>query len=191
MNQAKAQGRPLQACRQLWRGGRTGVELCGPATSCCLTPCTRAATPIPAIASGSAICRGICRGRIAARWSGVDAPVGDGGGQAQAAQKARRAGGGHGIAMAPRASPRPIACRSSPCARSPIRTIARCPQLRWWAMKADGSADLTAVLKALAREPGAIARPDPDRVRLRARAWRALLGSRRLLGAHFGFEDLV
>ena len=56
--------------------------------------------------------------------------------------------------------------------------------------KSDGSADIAAVLAALARRPGQLG--GLIRTAFDARAgMAALLGSRRLLGAFFGFEDFV
>jgi hopanoid-associated phosphorylase len=57
-------------------------------------------------------------------------------------------------------------------------------------LKQDGSPDLAAVLKALARRPSQLR--GLIQVAFDARAgMNALLGSRRLLGAHFGFDDLA
>ncbi len=57
-------------------------------------------------------------------------------------------------------------------------------------MKSDGSTDITAVLAALARRPAQLRRLVQTAFDARA-GMAALLGSRRLLGAFFGFEDFV
>ena len=57
-------------------------------------------------------------------------------------------------------------------------------------MKPDGSADLKAVLAALARSPRQLRGLIQTAFDARA-GMAALLGSRRLLGAFFGFEDFV
>lgn len=64
------------------------------------------------------------------------------------------------------------------------------PQAAMVGMKPDGSADLKAVLAALARSPAQLRGLIHTAFDARA-GMAALLGSRRLLGAFFGFEDFV
>jgi hypothetical protein len=64
------------------------------------------------------------------------------------------------------------------------------PEVAIAGFKPDGSADVLAVLRALSRRPGQLG--GLIRTAFDARAgMAALLGSRRLVGSFFGFEDIV
>jgi hopanoid-associated phosphorylase len=120
---------------------------------------------------------------------GVDAPVGT----PEAKRKLHSKNGALAVDMESHGAARFATAHSLPFVA--LRAIAdpqhrALPAAALVGMKADGSADITAVLKALARRPSQLRGLIQTAFDARA-GMAALLGSRRLLGAHFGFDDLV
>jgi hopanoid-associated phosphorylase len=125
------------------------------------------------------------RGKIA----GVDAPVGS----IEAKLRLHKKHGAVAVDMESHGAARFAAAANLPFVA--LRAIAdphlrALPQAALVGMKPDGSPDIAAVIKALARQPSQLA--GLIRTALDARAGMgALFRSRRLLGASFGFDDFV
>ncbi len=188
MNQAKAQGRPLQGVVSFGVAGglasnlRPGdivlphaVHAGGDAYPCHRVWVSHLSRHLPGAHSGALV--------------GVDAPVGT----AEAKRKLHKKHGALAVDMESHGAARFAKAHSLPFVA--LRAIAdphhrSLPAAALVGMKADGSADVRAVLKALARSPAQLRGLIQTAFDCRA-GMAALLGSRRLLGAHFGFEDLV
>ncbi|MGO9389378.1 phosphorylase family protein [Rhodoblastus sp.] len=121
--------------------------------------------------------------------AGVDAPVG----APEAKRRMHRDRGAVAVDMESHGAARFAMSRGLPFAA--LRAIAdpqsrALPPAALVGMKSDGSADILAVLAALARRPAQMRGLIQTAFDAKA-GMAALLGSRRLLGASFGFDDFV
>jgi hopanoid-associated phosphorylase len=188
MHQARAEGRPLQGVVSFGVAGglasnlRPGdivlphaVHSEGVAYPCHRTWVSHLSRHLPKAHSGDLV--------------GVDAPVGT----PEAKRKLHKKHGALAVDMESHGAARFAKAQGLPFVA--LRAIAdphhrSLPAAALVGMKSDGSADIKAVLKALARSPAQLRSLIQTAFDARA-GLAALLGSRRLLGAHFGFEDLV
>jgi hopanoid-associated phosphorylase len=188
MREAKSQGRPLQGVLSFGVAGglaanlRPGDIVLPHAVHADnhAYPCHKGWTT-----SLSRHLPGAHRGALA----GVDAPVGT----PEAKRQLHGARGALAVDMESHGAARFASKHGLPFAA--LRAIAdphhrTLPPAAMVGMKSDGSADLKAVLGALARRPAQLRGLIQTAFDARA-GMAALLGSRRLLGAFFGFEDFV
>jgi adenosylhomocysteine nucleosidase len=188
MDRAHSQGRPLQGVLSFGVAGGLSAEL--RPGDVVLPHAIHAGSEAYSCHAGwqASLARQLPRA-FGGALAGVDAPVG----APEAKRQLHRDNGAVAVDMESHGAARFAKAHSLPFVA--LRAIAdpqhrALPAAALVGMKADGSADITAVLKALARRPSQLRGLIQTAFDARA-GMAALLGSRRLLGAHFGFDDLV
>lgn len=188
MREAKSQGRPLQGILSFGVAGGLAAEL--RPGDIVLPQAIHAGEEAYSCHAGwqASLARQLPRA-FGGALVGVDAPVG----APEAKRRLHRDVGAMAVDMESHGAARFAMSRGLPFAA--LRAIAdpqsrALPPAALVGMKSDGSADILAVLGALARGPRQMGGLIQTALDAKA-GMAALLGSRRLLGASFGFDDFV